>query len=154
MVRAELLDANGRLAVDAMNTVVFKVTAGDGILWATHSGNPVGLEPPHSGTRAAYHGLARAIIRSSSDHATPAAHRRRMRQVDTDHGRRTTIADPDRGATGPRGVGGGALPPIIVTASVQGLPDASLSIPLTADLQQLPLAVASRAEANNITSDF
>lgn len=147
MVRAELLDAQGRLAVDAMNTIEFKVVSGDGILWATHSGNPASMEPPHGGNRTAYHGLARAIIRSSSDHASSPAHRRLMRQIDLDHGRRTTIADPDSVLRGP-------LDPIVVTATAKGMADATLSIPLTTDRSQLPLAVAARAEANDITSSF
>ena len=163
MVRATLLDANGGLAVEAMDEVVFRVAAGDGRLWATHSGNPapdMNKNPAHGGTRHAYHGLARAYIRSSSDHATAPRHRRRLRQIDVDGGRLTAIADP--GAEG-EGEGKGAGTPllildgIVVTATLKacaghaGCPSDTITIPLTADLAQLPLAVAERpAEANAI----
>ena len=71
-----------------------------------------------------------------ADHATAPEHRRRLRQIDLE----TTVyvADPDAaGATGPQD--------IVVEASVNGLPSARITIPVTTDLGQLPLAVASRS---------
>jgi hypothetical protein len=85
MIRATLLDKKGELAVEAMDEVVFTVKSGEGKLWATHSGNPapdLNDNPVHGPVRAAYHGLVRAYVRSSSDRATAPAHRRRLRQID------------------------------------------------------------------------
>ena len=157
MIRATLLDKSGELAVEAMDEVVFAVKSGEGRLWATHSGNPAAnmtQNPAHGGTRAAYHGLVRAYIRSSSDHATAPAHRRRLRQIDVDGGIRTTIADPAVVAAASEQ----ELEGIVVTVTLKacegkpGCPMDSLTIPLTTDLAQLPLAVAARAEEANAIS--
>ena len=89
MIRATLLDSAGGLAVEAMDEIVFAIGSGEGKLWATHSGNPaadMNKNPVHGNTRAAYHGLARAYVRSSSDRATAPAHRRRLREIDVDGG--------------------------------------------------------------------
>ena len=45
-------------------------------------------------------GLARAIIRTTADHATPASHRSRMLEVDIDSGRGGSplVVDPARPA--------------------------------------------------------
>ena len=152
MVRASLLDKGGELAVEAMDEIVFTVKSGEGKLWATHSGNPaadMNKNPVHGDTRAAYHGLARAYIRSSSDHSTPDAHRRRLREIDLDGGVQTHIADPSQALAAP-------LEGIVVSATVKacagkaGCPSDTLTIPLTTDLSQLPQAVAERAEEANI----
>jgi len=174
-VRAELLDANGELAdqssvrlfvvafssfcssllcalvvhccvasrplrVNEQDEIQFQIISGEGRLWATHSGDPATQEPCHSPSRKAYHGLARAYVRSSSDYATSLAHRQRLAFIDIDGGRLTRIGT----ATAQEG-----LPPIVVTASAPGLKGATLEIPLTDDLAQLPLAVASRPEEAN-----
>ena len=139
MVRAELLDSTGALADQADAEIVFAVKSGDGKIWATHNGDASSHEDPHGPRHQAYHGLARAFVRSTSDHATPLAHRRRLLEVDLEGGISTRVAD---------GAAPGALPPIIVTATAAGLKPATLAIPLSADVAHLPLAVAARASAN------
>ena len=139
MVRAELLDSTGALADQADAEIVFAVKSGDGKIWATHNGDASSHEDPHGPRHQAYHGLARAFVRSTSDHATPLAHRRRLLEVDLEGGVSTRVAG---------GVAPGALPPIIVTATAAGLQPATLAIPLSADVAHLPLAVAARASAN------
>ena len=141
MVRAELLDSTGALADQADAEIVFAVKSGDGKIWATHNGDASSHEDPHGPRHQAYHGLARAFVRSTSDHATPLAHRRRLLEVDLEGGLSTRVAD---------GVAPGALPPIIVTATAAGLKPATLAIPLSADLAHLPLAVAARASEANV----
>lgn len=153
MVRVTLLDSGGELAVEANDEVVFSVKSGDGKLWGTHSGNPaadMNKNPAHSGTRAAYHGLARAYIRSSSDHATAPHHRRRLRQIDLDGGVRTVIADPagDGNAAPLAGI------EVVVTLKSDPSIKDTLTIPLTTDLSQLPLAVAERAAERNAIGAF
>jgi len=99
LVRAEVVDAAGVLVVDATDEVTFSVLSGQVRLWATHSGDPAAdaYEPVHGATRRSYHGLTRAIFISSADHATPVAHRRRVRQITTElDAGLTHVADPDR----------------------------------------------------------
>ena len=142
LVRAEVIDATGVRAADAADLITFVVASGEGRLWATHSGDPAAdtYEPPHGASRRAYHGLARAIVVSTTDRATPASRRRRLRQITTELGQgHSRVTDPDaEPALGPPA-------PIVVTASAPGLGTATLSIPVTTDLAELPLAVASRA---------
>ena len=157
MVRAELVDASGNIAAEDMRPVTFAVASGEGRVWATHSGNPVGLEPPHSPTRKAYHGLARAIVRSTADRATSPRHRALLRAIDCDHGRGGTFIAVPEMATNSSGshASDAALDPIVVTASAPGLTPVRIEIPVTTDLNQLPVAIAGQSEkANSITSDF
>ena len=93
MVRAEVVDASGRLVADASHEVTFEIVSGGGAVWGTHSGNPADLHP-HRPARRAYHGLARCIVRSTADAATPPWHRARLREIDLDGGRRTTYLNP------------------------------------------------------------
>ena len=86
----------------------------------------------HSTARRVYHGLARAIVRSTVDRATPIDHRMRRQLIDIDGA--PTVAVNDSGA--------GEL---VLTASAVGLASAVLRIPLTTDLGELPLAVAARS---------
>ena len=146
MVRAELLDANGVLADQSSEVISFSVVSGDGRLSGTHSGDAATNEPAHGTSKRAFHGLVRAFVRSSSDHATPLAHRERMLSIDLDGGSLTTVSgrvEPIR-----------SLAPIVVMASVAGLASATLEIALSTDLGQLPLAVAARAEANSMLGMF
>jgi hypothetical protein len=140
MVRAELLDEHGNLVsqgASAFSKVTFSVVSGGGRVLAMHSGSPADQHPQQGDNLQAYHGLARAFIRSSEDHASSAQHRSLLRRIDKDGGKdaSTTVSSADSIPDG--------LPPIIVRASVDGLPAVQLSIPLTRDLNQLPLAVAA-----------
>ena len=145
MVRAEVVDASGRLVADASHEVTFEIVSGGGAVWGTHSGNPADLHP-HRPARRAYHGLARCIVRSTADAATPPWHRARLREIDLDGGRRTTVADPATdGARAPP-------PPIVVRASAAGLAAVTLAIPVTSDLDQRAVAVARAPHKNRIHS--
>lgn len=134
MIRATLVDANGLMVPSANNNMTFSVVSGPGKVWTTHNGDPGNLSPNNASWNPAYHGLARAFIRSTSDHASTSQHRRRMRQIDLEP--TVYIAgddkyeDPD---------------PIVVEVVVDGFPSARLEIPVTADPSQLPLAVAARS---------
>lgn len=152
MVRAELLDEHGVLADQADAEVTFAVLSGDGKIWATHNGDASSHEAPHGPRHKAYHGLARAFVRSSSDRATSIAHRRRLLEVDLDGGHSTKIhIESGTGLGAAADVAQVMLPSIVVKATVVGLPPATLKIPLTKDLRHLPLAVAGRpTEANAV----
>ena len=135
LVRATIVDAAGNVCSDAALNVSFAVAQGPGIVLGCGSGDPADRYPNSAPWKPAYHGLARAIVRVSLDGATPAAARALRASIDVEAGR------------GPRSSGvlpPGAAPPaaLLVTASAPGLPPASVSIPLSVDPADAPLAVA------------
>ena len=133
MLRVEVLDSEGRRCPLATTNVTFRVVEGAAAVWGTHNGDPACHVPPHAAWHPAYHGLVRAIVRSTADEATPAAHRRRLREIDVDG---IDVADPD--------VAGGKPQDIVVEATAPGLPPVRVTIPVTTDLGQLPVNVAAR----------
>ena len=150
LVRVEVLDAAGRLCdTDTKTVVSFAVTSGEGVLWATANGDPADTsrDSPYSHSRQVYYGLARAVVRSSSDHASPPASRRMMISIDLEGGSRpdgsgVTVANPD---VSPEADPERPLAPIVIEATAAGLGAAQLAIPLSRDLADLPLAVARRS---------
>jgi hypothetical protein len=140
MVRAELLDEHGSLVTQGSSSfynVTFTIVSGGGrILGDAVSGNPA--DQQRGNTVQAYHGLARAYVRSSEDHATSATHRSLLHRIDKDSGKGSSVRVAISESSFPAD-----LPPIIVQATIDGLPAAKLSIPLTSDLNQLPLAISA-----------
>eukprot|EP00937_MAST-01D_sp_MAST-1D-sp2_P002603 g2603.t1 len=133
MLRAEIVDAAGRLVTsskDAFSKITFTVKSGGGRVAATHSGNPA--EQERGSSINAYHGLVRAFIRSSEVRVGSSAQRSVLASVSPTLG-------PTRVVTGEQNA---ALDPIVVEATVDGLPAASVSIPVSADAAHLPRAVA------------
>lgn len=136
MLRATLVDSNGLMVPGADNHVVFSVVSGPGKVWATHNGDPANTVPGWYGAvhgNPAYHGLSRAIIRTTADHATPAWHRQRLLEIDSD--RTVDIVAPGSERQ---------LNAIVVQAEVEGLETAQISIPVSADPMHLPINVAGR----------
>jgi hypothetical protein len=141
MLRATLVDAHGVVVPFSSNNVTFSVVSGPGRVWATHNGDPANISPSLGAWTPAYHGFARAVIRTTIDAATAPAHRRRMTQIDQDRSdeRNVFVVDPDAASPStPYAV------PIVVEAVVDGLAASRVSIPVTLDLGQLPAAVASQ----------
>jgi hypothetical protein len=141
MVRATLVDDKGLAVPYSNNNVTFVVQSGPGKVWTTHNGDPANTHSNDDAWTLAYHGLARAIIRTTADHATPAEHRRLMRAIDLDGGVSTRVVDPDAAAE--------PLADIVVKAVVSLGPSgeafsASISIPTSADLAHLPRAIARK----------
>lgn len=95
--------------------------------------------PPHAAWHPAYHGLVRAVVRSTADQATSPLHRRRLRQIDLEGGRLVRVADPDTAEE--------AVADIVVEATADGLQTARVSIPVTADIAQRPREVAGGSVA-------
>eukprot|EP00051_Salpingoeca_urceolata_P004109 m.62678 g.62678 ORF g.62678 m.62678 type:complete len:996 (-) comp13376_c0_seq3:134-3121(-) len=135
MLRAEIVDIAGHLVNGASNNVTFTVVSGGGRVAGTHSGNPASHVAYGSSTYPAYHGLARAFVRSTEDRATPLWHRHRLAQVhaDTPMAHSTVVTDANA-----------AVDPIVVSATADGLKSDQLSIPVTANLTHLPVFVARR----------
>ena len=111
--------------------------SGPGRIIGVGNGNPACHDPNHANWRNAYHGLARAIVQVTEDRATSPHHRRRLIEIDREGGIRTRIISPEeRGASDDS---------IVVQASVEGLGSATVSIPVTTDIEtQSVLAIANR----------
>ena len=140
MVRATLVDAKGEMVTQASNTVTFRVVSGAGQIWATHNGGPANLSPSHAAWTPAYMGLARAFVRSTTDQATPVAHRWRMLEIDSDPNPTVKIVRPDV----PQ-----AVEDIVVEALVDGIPSAQITIHVSDDLAHSPLNVAAASFKEN-----
>jgi hypothetical protein len=137
LVRATVLDAEGNVVEDASLNVSFAVSSGPGLVVGCGSGDPANQEPNQVPWRTSYHGLVRAVLRSSLDAASPPAVRalRLLMEAQAGAGPRSShILQP------------GQAPPtsLTVTASAPGLPAAQLTIPLSVDAAvDAPLAVAA-----------
>ena len=136
LVRATVLDAAGHVVSDSTANVSFTITSGPGLIVGVGNGDPSSLDPNQVSWRPAYHGLVRAVVRSLLDAATPDAIRARRLAIEVDAGK-----GPRSSAIMPIG----ESPPIsiVVTAMAAGLPPASLTIPLSVDFSDSPLAVAA-----------
>ena len=136
MVRASIVDSMGRVVNSASHNVTFSIVNGPGRIIGVGNGDPICHEPNKVTWRSAFHGLARAIIQVTEDHASSPRHRDRMKQIDSDGGRRTFVLGSDQIPE--------PLVDIVVQASVEGLGSAKVSIPVVSDAQFGVLEVAKR----------
>jgi hypothetical protein len=138
MVRAEVLDAAGNLAANSSSlNVTFRVVSGPGMITATHNGDPSSHADPRGDSHPAYHGLARAFVRTTVDAASSPRARAMMLEMQPQlaSGWPVSVVAP-----GDERFAGDA---IVVEATAPGMGSAQLSIPVTADGGKLPRAVAA-----------
>ena len=148
LVRAELLDSGGRLVSPRENstnaTVSFSVASGGGRILGTISGSPWDQpldEPQFDQTGASYpahYGMLRAFVQSTRVCAGTKAERARLKAIHVDAGRDGTSQ-----------IGADAScnkhpDDILVLARAEGMPLATLRIPMTNDVASLPMAVAAQ----------
>lgn len=85
----------------------------------------------------AYHGLARAFVRTTVDAATPLWHRNRLLEIDLESGQGSSVtistADDIEAAD------------IVIQAAAPGLAPVKFNIPVSTSQEHLPLAVAALA---------
>ena len=124
MVNAAIIDSQGNLVNTASNNVTFTIVSGPGRIIGVGNGDPACHEPNKATWRSAYHGLARVIVQVTKDQASKPLHRKRLLQIDSEGGVRTTIVPP--GVEEP-------LEDIIVEASVEGLGSSQVTIPVSTD---------------------
>ena len=118
LLRASIVDSNGRVVHMATNNVTFRVTSGPGKIVGTNNGDPACHLPNHISYRPAYHGLARAVVKVTSIAALRGSHEYNlMRQIDT-------ILMMD----------GQNENEIVVEAVSPGLQSSSIRIPVTNDI--------------------
>ena len=130
LLRAELVDAGGNFVGSNLSiNVSFAVTSGPGRVIASHNGDPSCHTPNLVAWHHTFYGLARGIVQVTHDASSPAAHRERLRQIDLEGGRRTTIVPPGDESSAVAAVASA----ITVTASGPGLAPASVSIPVSAE---------------------
>ena len=141
MVRASIVDSAGHVVQSSTHNVTFQVVSGPGRIIGVGNGNPTCHEPNQVPWRSAYHGLARAIVQVTEDHATSAEHRRRLLQIDRDGGVRTRIIPPEA-----------SISPdieIVVEASVAGLGSSRVSIPVSDDAESHSVLSSARKSITN-----
>ncbi len=145
LVRATVVDAAGAPCEDSSLRVAFRVTSGPGVVWGTGNGDPANQEPNHAPSRAAYHGLVRAVVRVTQASAVAGGGDGALAllaavNVDAGGGPASSAIKP---LAGP--------PPLItVSASAPGLPAATLDIPTSVADADGVLAVAA---ANVLAAD-
>ena len=148
MVRATITDAAGGLVSPqdplANVTVTFSVASGAGRILGVHSGTPANsTDGVRAGPYPANYGLLRAFVQSTEVRAGTAADRALLALVTPDAGKDGSATIVGAGAGAGAGGAPAELEGIVVRATAPGLQPAQITIPLTTDLSQLPLAVAS-----------
>jgi hypothetical protein len=136
-LRATVTDAAGVTVHDSAANVTFTVTSGPGIVWGTGSGDPSDHSPVLAPWKPAYHGLVRAIIRTTLVAAGSAGDRAALAALNVEAGKGPLASAILQGPNG------GAPTAITVTASSPGLTSASITIPLSVDPADSVLAVAA-----------
>ena len=126
MVSAAIVDAQGNVVPSSSHNVTFSIVSGPGRIIGVGNGNPMCHEPNKATWRSAYHGLARVLVQTTVNVASSELHRKRMIQIDRDGGIRTHIVSP--GDMSPR------ADAIVVQASVEGLGSATVSMPVSSNL--------------------
>ena len=125
MVGVKVVDAQGNVVHSSSHNVTFQIVSGPGRIIGVGNGDPTCHEPNQASWRSAYHGLARAIIQVTEDHASSPKHRHRLLQIDSEGGHRTRIRAPGVFSAAPDG--------IVVEASVEGLGSSTVTIPVSTD---------------------
>jgi len=138
MIRAEVVDASGRVVAGAANNVTFRVASGQGRLWATHNGDASSQVAAHSPWHPAYDGLARAFVRSTADASSRGRALLRRTSVHLDGA--VTVVLPEDGDSAIQA----ASADIVVEASSPGLQGGTVTIPVSLDAaKHSPLAAAA-----------
>ena len=152
MVSATLVDAAGEPVTSgaaASRNITFTVVKGSGRLLAMHSGTPYPAVDSIEPTIAAHRGVVMAFIRSTEVKLGTAADRALLKTVHMDAGRGGSAAI----YTGSHYTDAGGADDIVVQASADGVKEpAFITIPVTSDSTQLPLAVAKRSVAEAIAA--
>jgi len=141
LVRATVVDAAGATVHDSTVAVTFACVSGPCAVSGTGNGDPNSREPYHAATRPAYHGLARAVVRAALAAAGTPDDRALLALVNPDAGKGNATAAILAGPSA------GAPTAIVLSASAPGLAPATLTIALSTDPADAPLAVAERSVA-------
>ena len=122
LLRAAVVDADGRVMTQASDNITFKVVSGPGVVQGTGNGDPHSHEPNNAPWHTAYHGLVRGVIRVTSTAARSDYEAGMLASIDV-HGPMS-------------GTRTGAMvdsAPIVVEASAPGLAPVQISIMTSTD---------------------
>ncbi len=136
LIRASVVDTNGVVVHDSTANITFSVSKGPARLVGVGNGDPANIEPNKAPWKSAYHGLVRAIFRTTLI-ATGSVQYLEM----------LAAVNPDAG-TGPLSSsvlaeGSTAPDSFEITATSPGLASAKLTIPLSVNPKDDPLKVAA-----------
>ena len=81
LVRATVVDSNGRMMHLATNNITFTVLSGPGKIQGTANGDPKSYQPHTSRSQTAYHGLVRAVVRVTSIAGLPLREKELLQSV-------------------------------------------------------------------------
>lgn len=137
LVRATVVDGSGAVVGDSTANVTFAVTAGPGVIWGIGNGDPSSHDPNHAASRPAYHGLVRAIVKTTLAAAGTAADRALLAAVNVEAGGSPAVTAIMQGSNN------GAPTSITVTATAPGLGSGTIVIPLSTDVSASVQATAS-----------
>ena len=137
LVRASIVDARGNVVPSASHNVSFSIASGPGRVIGVGNGDPLCHEPNRATWRSAYHGLARAVVQVTENHAT--SDRDRILQIDAEGNRRTHIVPSASDIAPPS--------EIVVAATVEGLGSAKVVIPLTIDVERESVLAVAKSSA-------
>lgn len=141
LVRVTVLDANAQVVSAGSINVTLSITGGPGVIWGSGNGDPADQTPHHATTKPTYHGLVRAVVRSSVRVTGSAETRALEAMLNPEAGIGPLSSSIAQGSPSAPGV-------ITLTASAPGLPSASIQIPLSIDPNDAVLAVATRSVAS------
>jgi len=123
LIRAALVDDNGRLVPDATANVTFSVIVGNGRVLGIGNGNPASHKFQPGNVTDTYGGLARVIVQVSTDCLSK--NRQVMDQVNWDEGaKQRTLVDQSGNCH--------TLLPIVVQADAPGFDSAQVRIDVSA----------------------
>lgn len=127
LLRASIVDADGRVMHMATNNITFTVVSGPGRVQGSGNGDPHCHEPNNAAWHSAYHGLVRGVIRVTSTAGRSKHELEMMAQIDV-HG--PTASGSAEGAAA---VGGSGVGAIVVQADSPGFAPVTISIPTSTD---------------------
>ena len=130
MIRAMVVDSHGTVVPSSSHRITFNVSSGPGRIIGVGNGDPACHENNKASTRSAYHGLARAIVQVSINSAMPQRVRHRLAQIDSESGKYTVLVNPGDEEKYTFSDG------IVVSAASLGLTSATITIPVTNDIEQ------------------
>eukprot|EP00730_Choanoeca_flexa_P006129 TRINITY_DN12089_c0_g1_i2.p1 TRINITY_DN12089_c0_g1~~TRINITY_DN12089_c0_g1_i2.p1 ORF type:complete len:1061 (+),score=193.83 TRINITY_DN12089_c0_g1_i2:86-3268(+) len=135
LLRVAIVDANGQVVPGARNMVHLKIVSGPGRVLAVGNGDPRCHEPNMVAYRSAYHGLMRGFIQVTEYGMSSLDERKQSAFIDVECNNRTKVnMDP---VVSPS--------PIVVQASADGLPPATLTIKTSVDPDDSVLTVAANS---------
>ena len=142
LVRATIVDSAG-VTVATNGTVSFSIASGPGRVIGVHNGNASSHEPQVASSRAAYHGLARAVVKVTADAVSSATNDLDLlAQIEADCGKECST---DIFVSANLNLLGN-FSSIVVSATTPGLPPAKVEIPVSTDARtHSVLATASAA---------